>query len=75
VYAKSTLSVAGLGFAAAIFGTPFSATAAALSGVSLEVGRLVVNIAEKKHDFRCAAQDHELAYLIELKKEFRMVRK
>jgi hypothetical protein len=67
---NSILSVAGLGLVAAILGTPLATTVATLAGVSLEIAKLTINITEQTHNFQSKAQEHELAYLIELKNKF-----
>jgi hypothetical protein len=67
---KSILSIAGLALVASILGTPLAATVATLAGASLEIAKLTINITEQTHNFQSKAQEHELAYLIELKNKF-----
>ena len=68
--AKSVLSLAALGLAAAFVGSPMAVSTALAAGISIEVGKLAINIAEKKRVFADDTQNNELGYLVELKKKF-----
>lgn len=67
---KSTIAL-GLGAMMAIVaGSPIVATAtgAILTGASIEIGKLCLNVAKQKHSFNNIENDHELAYLFKVKK-------
>lgn len=65
---KSTIAL-GLGAMMAIVaGSPIVATGAILTGASIEIGKLCLNIAKHKHSFSNFENDHELAYIFKVKK-------
>jgi len=65
---KSTIAL-GLGAMMAIVaGSPIVGTSAILTGASIEVGKLCLNIAKRKHSFSNFENDHDLAYILKLKK-------
>jgi len=65
---KSTIAL-GLGAMMAIVaGSPIVATSAILSGASIEIGKLSLNLAKKKHAFINFENDHDLAYIFKVRK-------
>ena len=48
-------------------GQPIVATAAAMVGISVEVGKFVLNIRNREHAFNKLRRDHELAYIFEVR--------
>lgn len=53
--------------AAAIFGEPFIGAGALLTGASIEIGKICIEILKRKHAFHKIKRDHPLAYLIDIK--------
>jgi hypothetical protein len=52
---------------AVLFGEPIVAGAAVLTGASIEIGKIALNIASREHAFHKINRDHDLAYIIEAK--------
>ena len=51
---------------AAIFGEPVVVAGTILAGVSIEIGKIAIEISKRKHAFHKIKRDHPLAYLIEI---------
>ena len=51
---------------AAIFNEPVVVAGTILAGVSIEIGKIVIEISKRKHAFHKIKRDHPLAYLIEI---------
>ncbi len=54
--------------AAAIFDAPLVLTGAIATGLSIEIGKLAIEIARRKHSFNNIRDSHQLAYIIEAQK-------
>ena len=63
--AKALQTSAGAGLVAGLFGGPIAGLTAA---AAVEIGKVVVNIAEKHHDLKDWQAGHDLAYIFETKK-------
>ena len=62
---KSIQATVAATAAAAAFGSPLAAAATALTGATVELGKIALTVAKRKHDFQKLKRDHELAYIIE----------
>lgn len=63
--AKALQASAGAGLIAGLFGGPFVGLSAA---VTIEIGKIAVNIAEKHHELRDWQAGHELAFIFDAQK-------
>jgi hypothetical protein len=54
---------------AAIFGESVVVTGTVLAGASVEIGKLIISLIQKRHAFNKIRQDHEMAYIIEARKK------
>ncbi|HIC46591.1 hypothetical protein [Methylophaga sp.] len=63
--AKAIQASAGAGLVAGLFGGPLIGLSAA---AAIEVGKIAVNIAEKRHDLKDWQSGHELAFIFDTKK-------
>lgn len=61
-----TTIVASVG--AALLGNPLLLAGTILTGAAIEIGKIVLEIANKKHAFHKIKNSHELAYIIDVKK-------
>lgn len=63
--AKALQASAGAGLVAGLFGGPLVGLSAA---AAIEIGKVAVNIAEKRHDLKDWQSGHELAFIFDTKK-------
>lgn len=63
---KSLHTSIGAGLVAGLFGGPIAGLSA---GAAIEVGKILVQIAEKKHDMNYWKKGHDLAYIFETRKK------
>ena len=63
---KSLHTSIGAGLVAGLFGGPIAGVS---TGAAIEVGKILVQIAEKKHDMNFWKQGHDLAYIFETRKK------
>lgn len=66
---KSLLATISTATAAVLFGQPLVAGGALLAGASLEIGKIAVNIAEKRLELRTMKSSSDVSYLFELKEK------
>lgn len=65
--AKALQTSAGAGLIAGLFGGPIAGLSAA---AAIEVGKIAVHIAEKRHELKDWKAGHELAYIFETQRRF-----
>jgi hypothetical protein len=66
--AKSLQSAVGTGLVAGLFGGPIVGS---LTAASIELGKVAINIAEKRHEMKSWQDGHELAYLFKTNENFK----
>ena len=65
---KTIMGTFVLSLGASLMGEPFLASGALFSGMSIEVGKISIEIAKKRYAYHKLNRDHPLAYIIEAKK-------
>lgn len=71
MHSKSILAMAVTSVFAILVNEPMVASTAMLSGVSLEIGKICLEAAKRKHAFHVLERNHELAYIIDCKSKFK----
>ena len=66
---KALMTTGAAALVASIMGAPITAGVAALAGVSLEVANIALKVAEKRHASHKLQRDHQLAYILEAKRQ------
>jgi hypothetical protein len=61
---KSLVTTAGASLAAVLCGQPLTAGVAAATGTVLEVGKVAIEFANKKHSLGALKSEHQLAFII-----------
>ena len=67
---KSLLTTIAATAGVALFGTPIASIATGVAGVAIEIGKIALTVARRKHDFHSLKRNHDLAYIIEAKERF-----
>ena len=65
---KNLQTTVGVSAVASLLGEQILVTGALLTGLSIEIGKIAIQIASKKHCFNMIRDNHELAYIIEAEK-------
>ena len=66
---KSLGAFSAASFGSALLGKPIAAATALAGGASIELAKDTIELAKKKHELNKLKRDHELGYLLDLKKE------
>lgn len=65
---KNLRVVGAASLAALILGEPIAASIAAITGASIEISNICIEIAKRRYGYNKLQRDHELAYIIEAQK-------
>ena len=66
---KSIIATGGMAFTAAIFGAPSLSIASMGAGAAIEIGKLAIHIAQRKHGLRQLLADNPIGFIIDAKKQ------